>query len=208
MPKPFLPALSGAMLLAALPAMAQERPQLVPARDVAITYRAPQAGGDIRMSWLAAQGLMRLDLPGGQGWMVVAPQGEGAAFLVLPDQRLVMELPPGQAAEARRLAPGPEARFTREGAERIVNTPCTVWRVQEGAQTGRVCLTADGLTLRAEQVNQPDTRMEAVAIAHGPQDPARFQRPAGFRTFQLPQGLPGMLPRGTALPPPGLMPRP
>jgi len=207
MPKPIIPAALGLLALAA-PALAQDRPPLFPTRDVAVTYRAPQAGGEMRMSWLAARGVMRMDMPDGQGWMVVSPGREGGGFIVMPAQRMVMDLPEAQMAEARRLSPGPQARFLREGTDRIAGTPCTIWRVEEGRDTGRVCMTADGVALRAEQPGQPQSRMEATSVAYGPQDPARFERPRGYQSFQLPSGLPGGLPRGTALPPPGLPPRP
>lgn len=210
MPKPILAAALGATLgtlCLAGPALAQDRPQAFPTRDVAVTYRAPDGAGEVRMSWLAARGLMRMDMPGGQGWMVLSPQGGGSGFIVMQAQRMVMDLPPAQAAEARRMTPGPNARFTREGTDRVANTPCTVWRVQDGRESGRVCMTADGVTLRAEDANQPGNRLEATAIAYGPQEAARFQRPQGFQSFQMPPGMSDMMQRGTALPPPGLAPR-
>jgi hypothetical protein len=217
MPSPILFAPIGALCLAlalAPPAVAQERPQAFPTRDVTVTYRAPDGAGEVRMSWLAARGLMRMDLPGNQGWMVVSPQagapsagGGGTGFIVMQAQRMVMDLPPAQAAEARRLTPGPNARFTREGTDRVANTPCTIWRIQDGQESGRVCLTADGVTLRAEDARQPGNRLEATAIAYGPQEASRFQRPAGYQSFQLPPGMADMIPRGTAIPPPGINPR-
>lgn len=202
-----MPQAALAALLLAGPALAQDRPQAVPTRDVTVTYQAPQGAGEVRMSWLASRGLMRMDMPGNQGWMVVGPENAGGGFVVMQAQRMIMDLPPAQAAEARRLTPGPNARFTREGTDRVANTPCTIWRVTEGSDSARVCLTADGVTLRAEAVNRPDSQMVATAVAYGPQDPARFQRPQGYQALQIPPGLSDRLQRGTALPPPGLAPR-
>ncbi|MBB3896858.1 hypothetical protein GGQ83_000284 [Roseococcus suduntuyensis] len=201
-----MPQAALAALLLASPALAQDRPQAVPTRDVTVTYQAPQGAGEVRMSWLAARGLMRMDMPGNQGWMVVGPEA-GGGFVVMQAQRMIMDLPPSQEAEARRFAPGPNARFTREGTDRVANTPCTIWRVVEGNDSARVCLTADGVTLRAEAVNQPNSQIVATAIAYGTQDPARFQRPQGYQSFQLPPGMAERMPRGTALPPPGMPPR-
>ncbi len=206
MPKPILSTTLWVLCLAA-PALAQERPQALPTRDVTVTYRAPEGAGEVRMSWLAARNLMRMDMPGNQGWMVMPLQGGGSGFIVMQAQRMVMDLPPAQAAEARRLTPGPNARFAREGTDRVANTPCTVWRVQDGQESGRVCLTADGVTLRAEDASRPGNRLEATAIAYGAQDPSRFQRPQGYQSFQMPPGMADMMQRGTALPPPGLPPR-
>lgn len=185
-------------------AAAQERPQALPTRDVTVTYRVPEGGGEMRMSWLAAQQLMRMDMPGGMGWMVIGTEGGAArGFMVMPQQRMIMDIPAAQASEARGMMPSPSARFVREGTDRIVNTPCTIWRVEDQGEAGRACITADGVTLRAEQVGRPAARMEAIALTYGAQDPARFQRPQGFQAFQLPPGVSDMM-RGMALPPPGL----
>jgi len=188
-------------------AFAQDRPQPVPTRDVTVTYRMPEGAGEMRMSWLAAQHLMRMDMPDGMGWMVMSMQGDASrGFVAMAQQRMVMDLPAAQASQAREMMPSPTARFVREGTDRIANTACTIWRVQDQGEDGRACITADGVTLRAEQVGRRDARMEAVAVAYGPQDPARFQRPQGYQTFQLPPGVSEMM-RGSALPPPGLPPR-
>jgi len=191
----------------AVPAFAQNHPQALPTRDVTVTYRVPQGGGEMRMSWLAAQQLMRMDMPGGMGWMVMSMQGDAArGFMVMAQQRMVMDLPAAQASEARGMMPSPSARFVREGTDRVANTPCTIWRVQDQGEAGRACITADGVTLRAEQVGRPDARMEAIAVVYGAQDATRFQRPQGYQTFQMPPGVSDMM-RGTALPPPALPPR-
>lgn len=188
-------------------ALAQDRPLAVPTRDVAVTYRMPEGAGEMRMSWLASQHLMRMDMPDGMGWMVMSMQGDAArGFMVMAQQRMVMDLPAAQASEARGMMPSPGARFVREGTDRIANTPCTIWRVQDRGEAGRACITADGVTLRAEEAGRPNARMEATAVAYGAQDPSRFQRPQGYQTFQLPPGVSDMM-RGTALPPPGLPPR-
>jgi hypothetical protein len=199
-------------LLAATPlaAQAQERPVLFPQRDVTITYRLPDNAGEMQVSWLAARRLMRTDMPGGVGFGVMDLQA-GAGFMAMPQQRMIMDLPSGQF-QGRSLTPSERARFTREGQDRIAGTPCTVWRVEDRGEATRVCMTADGVSLRAEGLNRPNSRLEAVSISYTAQDPARFQRPQGYQAFQMPAGLPGGLgapggagpPRGSALPPPGV----
>lgn len=201
----------------ATPALAQDRPAITPARDVAVIYRVSgegQPAGDMRMSWLAARNLMRMDMPGGQGW-VVLDTAAGSAFLANDAQRMVMDMP--ATGVAARMTPGANARFTREGNARIANTDCVNWRMEEQGQTARVCMTADGVMLRTESLGAPGPGrgvMEATSVTYGPQDAARFQRPAGYQGLQLPglgggaaggapAGAQGM-PRGTALPPPGL----
>jgi hypothetical protein len=198
------------LLAMAGPALAQERPAITPARDVAVTYRVTAEGqppGDMRMSWLAARRLMRMDMPGGPGWIVL-DAAAGTAFMAMEAQRMVMDMP--ATGIAARMAPRAEARFTREGPARIANTDCVNWRVEEQGQAARICLTADGVMLRSESLSGagPDRGLlEATQVTYGPQDAARFQRPTGYQSLQLPppaQIGAGGMPRGTALPPPGL----
>lgn len=202
-----------AALLLAWPAWAQERPLLVPTRDVSVAYRASGReegrAAEMRMSWLVARGLLRVDL-GGQGYLVTDTRGANG-FMVMEAQRLVMELPAGQNPTGNALL-RENARYTREGTDRVAGLGCTNWRVEVEGQTNRVCITADGIMLRAATAGGRNGEgvLEAVSVTPGPQDPARFERPAGFGAFQ-PRGRanPGgeVPPRGSALPPPGVAPR-
>ena len=201
------------MLAVATPAMAQDRPQLTPTRDVAVTYRmigggAPAAappgapGSAITVSWSAAQGLMRTDMPG-MGYMV-ADQRAGRAFMVMEAMRAIMDVPFGQAM--RQQLNSPTATFRREGTATVAGLACTIWSVQDGPSQGRSCITSEGVMLRAEGTHQGQTGgMEATQVAFGPQDPARFQRPAGYQSMQMPQGMPpGAVPGGRQ---PGVPPK-
>ncbi|MDB5416493.1 MAG: hypothetical protein JWR10_4828, partial [Rubritepida sp.] len=186
--------------LAAQPALAQDRPAYMPTRDVSIAYRAnsdgtagvPPGGTELRMSWLAARGLIRVDLPAGQGWMIIDTRSGEPGFLVMEAQRMMMDLPRGQSPVAS-MTPSATARFTREDTARVANLPCTNWRMEDQGQTSRICLTSDGVMLRAESLTggAARARLEATAVTFGTQDAARFQRPAGYQTFQMPAGLPG-----------------
>ena len=205
-----------AACLTAFPAVAQDRPTVLPTRDVSVAYRANSPGGtaEMRISWLVARGMMRVDMPGGMlGWLLVDLNGK-TGVMVMEAQRMVMDLPAGQ------IPPGaaggsPNARYPREAGARVANLDCTNWRVEDQGETARVCLTAEGVMLRAENLSGPPQSrgvLEATAVTFGAQDPARFQRPTGDQSFQMPGGLPpgmapGMapgMPRGTALPPPGM----
>ncbi len=181
-------------LLLALPAtaLAQDRPPITPSRDVAVTYRflgqsmpqgAPQS---MTISWLAAQQLMRSDLPG-MGYMVMDHRNQ-RAFMVMEQVRAIMELPAQQAVQ--QYGPSPRATFRREGSATVAGHSCTIWSYQDGDSRGRACVTADGVTLRAEGTAQGHSGgLEATNVAFGPQDPARFQRPQGYRTMQSLQGV-------------------
>lgn len=192
-----------------LSALAQDRPAITPTRDVSVAYRAtgPGNGAEMRISWLAANGLMRVDMPGGQGFMVADMRGNTPGFMVMEAQRMIMDVPVSQLP-ATSMQPSASARFTREGTARIANTDCTIWRMEDQGRSGRACLTADGVMLRAEGDGRQG-QIEATSVAYGPQDPARFQRPSGYQAFQMPSGTSGGgMPRGTALPPPGVTPAP
>lgn len=198
-----------ALLLLAAPAAAQDRPAITPTADAAITYRLSGSPGgaaasqlsELRMSFLAARQLVRVDA--GPGGFIIADGRARTGFMVIEAQRSVIELPAGNNAAAA--LPRESATYAREGADSVAGLPCTVWRVTDEGRTSRACLTADGLLLRAEG---GQGRMEAIAVSRAPLDPGLFERPAGFRAMQVPGGVPqgagATLPRGTALPPPGL----
>lgn len=181
-----------ALVLLATPALAQDRPPAIfPTRDVAVTYRT-STGETVRMAWLAGERKMRMDM-GPQGWMVVE-QGEARAFMVMEQQRMVMQMAGGGALEAMR-EPGAAARFTREGADRVAGTPCTIWRIEENNHSARVCMTQDGVMLRTLGAGgNREAQIEATAVAYGAQDPARFRIPQGYQVMQMPQGMPQGLP--------------
>lgn len=199
-----------------VPAQAQDRPVIFPTRDVTVTYRASADGqpAEMTMSWLSAQRLMRMDLPGGQGYMIVN-HTNGQGFMVMEPMRMIMDMPANSNNLARFTQASESARFTREGTDRVANTPCTVWRVEDRGDTGRVCSTGDGVMLRVVSTSgQNSGSLEAIRVVYAAHDASRFTRPQGYQTMQMPGGaggLPGAgLPgagfpgRGTALPPPGV----
>lgn len=176
---------------AALPALAQDRPQMTPTRDVSITYRMI-GGGDrpagapdsMTVSWQASTGRMRSDLPG-MGWMV-ADHRAGKGFMVMEEARMVMDIPLGQATQQQGMPPN--ATFRRGGTERVAGLSCTVWTYQDGQSTGRSCITADGVMLRAEGTHERQTGgMEATRVDYAAQSAARFERPQGYQSMQMPQ---------------------
>lgn len=171
----------------AAPAAAQQAPLLVPTRDVIVTYRGIGAttGEPVTttMAWLAAQKTLRMDIPG-VGWSVA---NHGATprsgFIVMEQVRRVMEMP--AAVLARQLGAQADARFTREGAERIAGHACTLWHFQSQDGEGRICMTADGVMLRSAGTHQGQPAgLEAVQVTYAAQDPARFQPPEGYERVQ------------------------
>jgi hypothetical protein len=183
-------ALAAALLTLPVAAQAQDRPQIFPTRDVAVTYRVAGQGqqSELTMLWSAATRMMRMNLPGGAGFMVADHQNQ-RGFMVMEQMRTIMDVPMAQAAGVQR--DFETARFTRGGTEKIAGNDCTVWRYQGASQSGEACITADGVMLRAQGAAQGQQgRMEAVRVQFGPQDGALFRRPQGYQTMQMPQGMP------------------
>jgi hypothetical protein len=178
-----------------LPALAQDAPRLFPSRDVAVTYRVSGAGPmqEVTMAWAAAARLMRVDLPG-MGYTIADFAGQKGFIVMQMPQPMVMDIPMAQAASHVRALES--ARFTRVGADRVAGIACTNWRHEgpQGAGTG--CFTDDGVLLRS-QGSAPGVQggLEALRVTYGAQDVARFQRPAGAASMQMPGGmLPGLPP--------------
>ena len=184
-----LPLLAASVVLTASAALAQERPLLMPERDVAVVYRVvggPPSVPEMRMAWLAGEARQRIEVPGGGRATVVDHKDLGASFIVADEQRVVIPLP-GRVGASMGLpgGAGPAGRFTRTGASAYAGLPCTVWRYEDEKQTGEACITADGVMLRG--VGTQDGRtggVEATRVNYGPQDPARFRRPEGYRVVQ------------------------
>jgi hypothetical protein len=198
------------LLVAALPAAAQDRPPLQPTRDVSVTYRfegaapgpgGPPVTGEMRLSWLASEQKMRMDPPGNQGWMVTDTRS-GATFMVQDQARMVMQLP-RDAAMPNPALPPPGMTFTRGGTETLLGQRCTIWTMKGNDGEGEACVTADGVMLRSRGTAQGQSGgMVATRVDFAPQDPARFQVPQGYQTMQMP-GMPGGGAPGGAARPPG-----
>ena len=211
-----IPALVG---LATLPTAAQERPPFPPARDVAVTYRVEDGAGQpasARLAWSAALRMLRADAPAGApaslggvplppGTWAVMDLRAGRAFAAESRTGLVLDLPQlaAKAREGERALASARAR--RLGTDRIAGFTCTVWRLEPppsspgGRRPVRVCLTADGVPLRAQEEGRT-ARAEATAVAYGAQDAALFRRPdgglAGGASETLGRALGGVLEGG------------
>jgi hypothetical protein len=177
---------SALILLAASPSWGQAPPNMIPTRDVVVTYRVVggEAAMSIDMAWLAAQGRLRADVPG-VGWSV-ADHRAGTGFIVMEEAKRVMEMPP--RVLQGQLGPPAGARFTREGTQRFAGQSCTDWRYQGEGQEGRICLSAEGVMLRSQvTAGGPagaNGGLEATRLRFEAQDPARFEIPAGYQRVQ------------------------
>lgn len=177
-----------------LPALAQEAPRLFPSRDVAVTYRVSGAGPmqEVTMAWAAAPRLMRVDLAG-MGYTIADFAGQKGFMVMEIPQPMVMDIPMAQAGAHMRALES--ARFTKLGADRVAGIACTNWRHEGPQGSGTGCFTDDGVMLRSQGSAQGmQGGLEALRVTYGAQDMARFQRPAGVPSMQMPGGMPPGLP--------------
>ncbi|MFT8243662.1 hypothetical protein [Roseomonas sp. BN140053] len=191
-----------ALLASPLAALAQDRPLLEPQRDVAVTYRLLGEGApsqQIGWSWLAAERILRSDMPDGSGY-ALNDRNTGSLRVVMEARRTVVTMP-RNALPTPGMQASPTARFTQAGTATVAGQPCTNWRIQDQGTAVVSCFTADGVLLRTEGANNGRTAgLEAVSVSYAAQDAARFHAPAGYRAVSLPEGArpggPG--PGGTA----------
>lgn len=188
-------------------ALAQNAPaQLWPTRDVAVTYTARggrEAPRTVQAAWLAAERRLRVEPPEAPGWVLVdLPRGQ--AMMVMDSMRTAMQLPDEQKLPLTGGLP-PGTTMTPAGSATVAGHRCDIWRVSNPDGQGTVCLTRDGVLLRAQGKHEGKQGMlEATAVSYTRQDPARFRLPPEYRSVTLPPGLLKNLPPGLAQSIPGL----
>ncbi len=174
------------VLLFAAPALAQDKPAITPQRDVDVTYAiaSPVAGSaplSQRMRWSVGSGRLRVDPPAQDMYMVVDYRAR-RMMVVRPSDRAVLDL--DAAGPGLPGAPS-DGQFARQAAESIAGLACTDWQTLDAAGvTAVICLTADGVMLRASREGQ--ILLQATSVSYAPQDAAAFDTPAGYRHITPP----------------------
>lgn len=183
------------LLLLAFPAFAQTRnpaparPEPVPLMDVAVTYRATLEDradaptGETRIAYHVASATWRIDPAQPDIHFLVDRRGN-RALMVMDRRRAFLVM-----TEGGTLVQDIEAAFAagtveRGGQLRILNTPCTIWRLRDA---GSVCLSARGVMLRREAPG--GGWMEAARLDLSAQEGERFRPPRGFRAITIEQML-------------------
>jgi len=185
-------AASLALLGAAPEVAAQQGPaNLRPTRDVAVTYKVEgggQAPRAVPVAWSASSQKVRAEPSGIPGWLLVdLPRNQ--ARMIIDAQGLAVNLPAGDLTPLLGGLP-PGTRMTAAGSATVAGQKCDNWRVSRPDGEGTVCLTRDGVILRASGRHQGRTgQLEATEVRYGAQDPSRFVIPAGYRTVTLPPAL-------------------
>ena len=155
-----------------------DRAILLPTRDVDVTYRSVQPDGrvlDQGFRWRAADRIARVRLPSGGVEMLMDYRTRHVSVMHLSEHTSVevddaVPPPPGGADEAS---------YRRRGTARVAGVECTMWDTRdEAGRATQVCITADGVLLRAGQDGQ--VLIEAVSVSYAAQDAASFHVPAGW----------------------------
>ena len=188
------------VVLAAAPAVAQERPLFAPTRDVTIDYSVDGKGPganqprSIKMSISAGGARMRIEGQGAPGYMIMDRAG-GHTTMVMEQQHAYADMPTSPAM-ANMFAFSDKTGFARKGSDTVAGQSCTVWEVHRDTGTGTACITADGLLLRGDSADG-NSHLIATKISYGSLPDSVFQPPTGYKKMDIPAmsqgaGRPGM----------------
>jgi len=186
---------------AALPAAAQQPKVFQPSRDVMVEYHIDNARpGDhrsdtVRMYFTDGGMKMRIEPVGQPGYSIVDRRNH-SMIVVMAQQHMYMQM----AYDPSRVMAfdATDVTFSRVGTDTVAGITCTVYDAQRQGRSGQVCLTGDGLMLRAKSAmpGQPEGGMEATKVTYAPQSADLFSPPPGFQKMD-------MAAMGHGMPPPG-----
>ena len=162
-----------------------EPPQLLPTRDVDITYDVnlpSQSRVRERVRWLAAEQLERVDGP--HISTTIFNRRTHEMTLLSSANCTFRELNmPRQPEE-----PAPEATLKRGNELVVAGLHCVDWSWTEDVETRTVCITADGVLLRF--LVDSKTVSEARSVSYRRQPAELFQVPLDYTPLLAPEGGP------------------
>jgi hypothetical protein len=132
--------------------------------------------------------------PVGQPAYSIMDRTAGRMIMVMTPQHAYMELP----YDPKRVMAFDDrnATFTRLGSDTVAGIGCTTYEAKRPEHSGQVCLSDDGLMLRAKSDNpaQAGGELEATRVSYGPQSPSLFAPPPDFQKMDMSnmgRGAPG-----------------
>jgi hypothetical protein len=171
-----------------------DHPLLRPVHDVDVTYildaggpdaAGPDAGGQNagggtalheRLRWNAATQALRVDPPTA-GLYVIIDLAAGRMSTVRMADKTVIEM--AAPDNVTGMPDGAAADAVRRGEDTVAGQACTEWDMTDAAgEPARLCLTADGVLLRARSGGR--TLLSAETVQYGPLDADLFRVPAGY----------------------------
>ncbi len=187
----FLAALAATLLALGAPGPAEAQ-QKQPTRDFAVTYRVQAQGDTAEMKVFFSAATQRQRVEMADAGMVLIQDIRANRMLMLNSEaRMAMEMPSPNVRQ-HMLAIPDDMTLTRTGTATVLGHRCTIYRgTQGGADRGTVCLTDEGIMLRANmRLQDKGGTMEATALSLGTQPDALFTVPEGWQTMQMPTGQP------------------
>ena len=171
---------------------AQDRPVILPTRDVAITYRATgpvqgqQQQHDLQVAFTSAGRLMRVEGTGGEmrGTYFIVDHTSQRMTMVMTGDRRFVEMPVNHAF-SRGFLLSDTMKFVRRGGESVAGVKCTVWDITSPEAVGTACLTEDGVMLRGSGLDGKGA-IVATGVTYAPQSAALFRPPADFSKIEMP----------------------
>ena len=195
------------LLLTTTPAWAQGRPTSFPTRDVTVTYQGSN-GHDVTIEFSASARRMRIVGMGAQGDYAIIERDGNDMFIVMPARQMVMRMPESPQLHAT-LSLRAFSGFKRMGSATVAGVSCRLWDVHGSGGEGEICVTRDGVLLRARRAGAAapnDAMLQAVKVVYHSLPASDFEVPAGYHAMTVPQGMPGAMPPGAM--PPGAKPKP
>ena len=175
------------LVMAGTPLLAQEQPQVMPTRDVDITYqitRPNQPPTTNRRRWLASEHLQRVD--GADKSTTIFDRNKEEFTLLNPGNRTYRKF---EGVPRIPIAPEKGVALKRGGEAVVAGLHCVDWLWTVDIETHTACLTADGVMLRL--VIDGKTVMQARSVSYGAQPPRLFEVPPGYEPALAPEGGPG-----------------
>jgi hypothetical protein len=182
----------GAIGVTLAQAVAQDRPPAQPSRDVTVEYSLLDSDNPkelararpLKVYWAKGGAKMRIQMLDERAY-VVLDRDTKRMTLVLLDQQGYIELP----YDAQRLTGftvPPGLALVRGDSVIVSGNACTLWHAKFNQGNGNLCVTDDGVLLRAQgyDVNHRGD-LEATSIIYGPQPASVFAPPADFRKLEI-----------------------
>jgi hypothetical protein len=192
-----------ALLAIAAPARADNAPMIHPSRDVAVEYRsgaaqpngaqpgaAAEPGRVVTMRFSSKTDRIRIEGASGRGFVILDP-GAGVMTMIMQEAHVYAERPadPGMIAMFQATS----ASFKKTGSDTVAGVACTTYDATFNEHSGQICLTNDGVMLRARSADADHQReLEAVTVTYAKQPADLFAVPAGFQkldTSSMPHGM-------------------
>ena len=166
--------------------MAQEKPTLLPSRDVDITYRVTLPGEPKtreRARWLAADGLERVDGPSNTTTIF----DRKAHYITVLRRKSHSYLKLSSPARGP-IEPDPNTTVTAGGDATVAGLSCKVWNWvnPEDLKPHSFCATDDGVLLRVTVDGQ--TIAQATSVQFRKLKPETFTVPPGYEPSLASEG--------------------